>query len=134
MPAALKKRGGQERINRNILECKFLPDCLLAPLFLRINRNILECKFIPFPVFCHHLAELIETYWNVNMAMCVMHCHPPVGINRNILEYKFNSIQSAAAFSMELIETYWNVNINLGHILYAYTLELIETYWNVNKS
>ena len=54
----------------------------------RINRNIVECKFVS-PMFfaSFHANELIETLWNVNRVCCT-----PVEIylriNRNIVECK----------------------------------------------
>ena len=34
--------------------------------FVRNNRNILECKFLPEPDWVSEEIEIIETYWNVN--------------------------------------------------------------------
>ncbi len=33
----------------------------------RINRNIVECKFVKSFAFCTSVLELIETLWNVNV-------------------------------------------------------------------
>ena len=57
----------EQRINRNILECKV---CILPDLTIYgtdcINRNILECKerYI-LHILDKFLVVLIETYWNV---------------------------------------------------------------------
>mgnify|MGYP001697562221 FL=1 len=79
-----------------------------------------------------HFWEIIETYWNVNLANFFQTPLYGVRNNRNILECK--SAPCAALFSMlhEIIETYWNVN-GTG-ISYVSTSggEIIETYWNVN--
>ena len=55
---------------------------------LRINRNIVECKFVHFYNFFQHTLELIETLWNVNVAVRILAITSP----------------------SELIETLWNVN------------------------
>ena len=39
---------------------------LILNNFFRINRNILECKYICVINFVHVETVLIETYWNVN--------------------------------------------------------------------
>ena len=53
------------RINRNILECKVLPDNQRLHQESRINRNILECKGgVVLDSDCCTIV-LIETYWNV---------------------------------------------------------------------
>ena len=56
-------------------------------------------------------AEIIETYWNVNLPCRV-----------------FRRLQGS-----EIIETYWNVNYTGGQPSPSPDYEIIETYWNVNE-
>ncbi len=77
------------RINRNILECKFLKGgstshsaCVLIETYWNVNTESLNSSRVSVPV-------LIETYWNVN---CLRGLYHPSGkgINRNILECKYH--------------------------------------------
>ena len=98
----------------------------------RINRNILECKVKNHHLFLDQDPVLIETYWNVKVAMQLLPqfclrinrnileckvlykaCITPVasGINRNILECKVGCICKIYAVINVLIETYWNVKV-----------------------
>ena len=54
-------------------------------------------------------SEIIETYWNVNFFPDYV-CMTTSGNNRNILECKFYMPCSDVFCSHEIIETYWNVN------------------------
>ena len=56
----------QKRINRNIVECKFVLIRIGTIYRFRINRNIVECKLKPSMVFNPTVFVLIETLWNVN--------------------------------------------------------------------
>ena len=40
--------------------------------FLRINRYIMECKYVQDKLIALHHLELIDTLWNVNIAKFVM--------------------------------------------------------------
>ena len=72
----------EARINRNIVECKFLAYPLRHLPEFRINRNIVECKSkYCSDSFCKQI-ELIETLWNVNDVV-------KIRINRNIVECKY---------------------------------------------
>ena len=56
------------RINRNIVECKFVSPMFFASFHARINRNIVECKWQLAAKINRILRqELIETLWNVNV-------------------------------------------------------------------
>ena len=58
--------GSEERgINRNILECKVLPQFIECKRVPGINRNILECKGRTLSAEWNCKPVLIETYWNV---------------------------------------------------------------------
>ena len=60
-------KGGNARINRNIVECKLLSIAAERKRRQGINRNIVECKSSTDALI--NLAaqlELIETLWNVN--------------------------------------------------------------------
>ena len=74
-------------INRNILECKVLPDIRKLHRGNRINRNILECK-VGFSI-------------RIDCSL--------TRINRNILECKENKSSIGGVIIVVLIETYWNV-------------------------
>ena len=64
----------------------------------------------PIPITIE--AEIIETYWNVNV---------------------LNTFTISVA-DFEIIETYWNVNSNAIIFSICREFEIIETYWNVNES
>ena len=55
-------------------------------------------------------AEIIETYWNVNVFFVFFPLFSSSGNNRNILECKFWQFVTLGICSEEIIETYWNVN------------------------
>ena len=59
-------------INRNIVECKCLPEEDLMYLGSGINRNIVECKSELGRRFPATGAVLIETLWNVNSTYLCM--------------------------------------------------------------
>ena len=77
---------------------------------MRINRNILECKFLCS--LCHQVKRLvlIETYWNVN-SIFYWSGRQSRGVlietywNVNVIEWMLKGIKGYV-----LIETYWNVN------------------------
>ena len=77
----------QNRINRNILECKVNRLALIRDTSISINRNILECK--------GH--------------QCCVKWIKQYGINRNILECKDRYLHPDTEKYSVLIETYWNV-------------------------
>ena len=52
-----------------------------------INRNILECKAVPDRECARSSEVLIETYWNVKTVSIAAKA-APARINRNILECK----------------------------------------------
>ena len=54
---------------------------------VRINRYIMECKFVKSHILQHLIHELIDTLWNVNVAPCIM-TYSFSGINRYIMECK----------------------------------------------
>ena len=64
--------------------------CLLGRNRQRINRNILECKYTILPGNYNLSHVLIETYWNVKPEAYIVH-RTAMGINRNILECKGSS-------------------------------------------
>ena len=76
-----------QRINRNILECKDTLSAGNQERLQRINRNILECKVGSKAIAFVGTSVLIETYWNVKNLQPLS---GPSGrsINRNILECK----------------------------------------------
>ena len=53
------------RINRNIVECKVMQNCIGGWERESINRNIVECKVNTFSLEAHDIIVLIETLWNV---------------------------------------------------------------------
>ena len=55
-----------ERINRNIVECKWEVKALVSHVRSCINRNIVECKLFINVVSSRTVCVLIETSWNVN--------------------------------------------------------------------
>ena len=55
----------QNRINRNILECKGIHWHRCYSRRSSINRNILECKVLMVVMCLRTNTVLIETYWNV---------------------------------------------------------------------
>ena len=55
---------------------------------LRINRNIVECKYVIPIVYGPLYPVLIETLWNVNMTPFEYIGNVSRGINRNIVECK----------------------------------------------
>ena len=78
----------EERINRNIVECKGDPDVRYTTEENRINRNIVECKGgKEFWHFLNHRV-LIETLWNVKSKAVFVCPAVAFGINRNIVECK----------------------------------------------
>ena len=79
-------------------------------LLLRINRNILECKFVQQSNRLLRLCVLIETYWNVNIViMRKNNCEKLVLIETYWNVNDYNPQQVAKELGV-LIETYWNVN------------------------
>ena len=54
------------RINRNIVECKYIVAEDGETRLTRINRNIVECKSVSDATAIAVIFELIETLWNVN--------------------------------------------------------------------
>ena len=54
----------------------------------RINRYIMECKFVSGCIAATLGPELIDTLWNVNFADGSVHGHSPLWINRYIMECK----------------------------------------------
>ena len=98
----------------------------------RINRNIVECKFVTSYFMPHSVEELIETLWNVNRETPRYLMQGGFRINRNIVECKSSFSLITSAGTGELIETLWNVNSEVMSIKDEYTAELIETLWNVN--
>ena len=136
------------------MECKLWHRAHKTGWTKSINRNILECKCKFYPVPGIIPTVLIETYWNVNVALwtrlasygnrinrnileCKFHyASPPSGfcgcINRNILECKYKYQANITEGETVLIETYWNVNVNFHHGTIHSRSVLIETYWNVN--
>ncbi len=53
-------------LNRNILECKYIPLITMHHHLCSLNRNILECKYVWKGRARFAAGVLIETYWNVN--------------------------------------------------------------------
>ena len=76
------------RINRNILECKVLPD---SRKLHQENQVLIETywnvKLVLSEQFVNFLFVLIETYWNVKVDISFIFLNPR-SINRNILECK----------------------------------------------
>ena len=58
-------------------------------VYSRINRNILECKYIIKKNIAKINPVLIETYWNVNYRESSHNRKISASINRNILECKY---------------------------------------------
>ena len=77
-----------QRINRYIMECKFVSCAVALANSLRINRYIMECKFLFVSTACIIVLELIDTLWNVNEVIPEAVQGAP-GINRYIMECKF---------------------------------------------
>ena len=75
-------------INRNIVECKYSCICDRIQCARGINRNIVECKFWNAWICIPVSSVLIETLWNVNIAV-TEGCPEAPRINRNIVECKF---------------------------------------------
>ena len=98
----------------------------------RINRNIVECKFVSLYILLFVYLELIETLWNVNAKKLGQIAGGVFGINRNIVECKYIAIRRAMMEEKELIETLWNVNMFQPTSCTKKRTELIETLWNVN--
>ena len=71
----------------------------------------MECKLRKANTQFTSCRDLIETYWNVNVAPA--------------------PLRTAEQF--DLIETYWNVNEADSILIIWIKLDLIETYWNVNN-
>ena len=77
---------------------------------MRINRNILECKYLNS--FRENLCKevLIETYWNVNdVEVIIFDEFNPVLIETYWNVNKEISVADYLDYWV-LIETYWNVN------------------------
>ena len=56
-------------INRYMLGCKYIPDVLGIDIANGINRYMLGCKFVNLIDKEYLRAELIDTCWDVNLAL-----------------------------------------------------------------
>ena len=72
------------------MECKFVSCAVALANSLRINRYIMECKFLFVSTACIIVLELIDTLWNVNEVIPEAVQGAP-GINRYIMECKCNT-------------------------------------------
>ena len=97
------------RINRYIMECKWILSCRIPGISSRINRYIMECKCIWCNSKNFSVFELIDTLWNVNLAIPKPFLSL-VGINRYIMECKCWRCRTLLIGFLELIDTLWNVN------------------------
>ena len=52
------------------------------------NRNIVECKVMPEMVSRCLMMDLIETLWNVKLEVLIPFIKSGIGFNRNIVECK----------------------------------------------
>ena len=71
------------------MECKFGRNRKGNQPDPRINRNIVECKFLIRSLVRSASFELLETLWNVNNSVAVIIDMSVSGINRNIVECKY---------------------------------------------
>ena len=62
--------------------------CLIEIAAERINRYIMECKFVYPLQSLPPYAELIDTLWNVNVSTVIYGGYPVKKINRYIIEWK----------------------------------------------
>ena len=77
----------------------------------RINRYIMECKFLVSDKIGVTLFELIDTLWNVNRNTVINIRFVGFRINRYIMECKYHKNNEISKSRSELIDTLWNVNI-----------------------
>ena len=76
----------------------------------RINRNIVECKDNGADNDSERASSvLIETLWNVKRLLMITVCTPHSCINRNIVECKVQKWVPKHSHIDVLIETLWNV-------------------------
>ncbi len=90
MYESVREQLPDERINRNIVECKDKHSSRKNKSPYRINRNIVECKGIKLRGAIYGITVLIETSWNVKEI--IMICRK---MQRSVL-----------------IETSWNVKFH----------------------
>ena len=125
----LAAASGEDRINRNIVECKGRICDEFLFVFCSINRNIVECKDE------HQRINTAMSYGiNRNIVECkaftfirFSSCH--IRINRNIVECKGGKSTWKKEGRTVLIETLWNVKgipAEYGYLLSGINRNIVE--------
>ena len=76
--------------------------------------------------------ELIDTCWDVNIAVLIANYVTNIRINRYMLGCKYHPVLFCFAELAELIDTCWDVNSLTAFFNSFMLLELIDTCWDVN--
>ena len=99
-----------DRINRYIMECKYLKHLYDLLVTLELIDTLWNVNMYYIEKYMNYQLELIDTLWNVNVfgTQTISSCDS--GINRYIMECKCRLDRTITTDWIELIDTLWNVN------------------------
>ena len=76
----------------------------------RINRYIMECKYLAWAREQEFVEELIDTLWNVNLLLDIISQHKAIELIDTLWNVNTTPRSFVSDGILELIDTLWNVN------------------------